>query len=101
MTALALRLALRDLRGGIAGLRLLWLCLLLSVFALAGIGSLSDAVLGGLAGRGRELLGGDIALRLAQRPANSAERAALAGLGTVSESLRLTAMVGSTRSDDR
>ena len=36
--SLALRLALRDLRGGLAGLRLLATCLFLGVLALAGVG---------------------------------------------------------------
>jgi putative ABC transport system permease protein len=38
--SLALRLALRDLRGGLSGLRLLAVCLFLGVLALAAVGSL-------------------------------------------------------------
>lgn len=86
-------LALRDLRGGLHGLRLLFLCLLLGIATLAGIGSLSSALLAGIGGRGQSLLGGDIELRLTHRTATPDERAAFARLGRVSESARMNAMV--------
>lgn len=88
----AIRLALRDLRGSKAGLRLLALCLFLGVAALAGIGSLSSAILGGLGERGQSILGGDIQLELAQRPADPAEMAAMRKLGQMSETVRMRAM---------
>ncbi|RJT24675.1 FtsX-like permease family protein [Chakrabartia godavariana] len=86
------RLALRDLRGSRAGLRLLAVCLFLGVAALAGIGSLSSAILGGLSERGQLILGGDVQFEAAQRQADPAERAAFAKLGTVSEVVRMRAM---------
>lgn len=86
------RLALRDLRGSRAGLRLLAVCLFLGVAALAGIGSLSSAILGGLSERGQLILGGDIQFEAAQRQADPAERMAFAKLGTVSEVIRMRAM---------
>ena len=46
--SLALRLALRELRGGLTGLRLLAVCIVLGVTALAGVGSLSSAITQGL-----------------------------------------------------
>lgn len=88
----ALRLALRDLRGSKAGLRLLAICLFLGVAALAGIGSLSSAILGGLSERGQVILGGDLQIEAAQRTATDTERAAFARLGTVSETLSMRAM---------
>lgn len=88
-------LALRDLRGGLHGLRLLFLCLLLGIATLAGIGSLSSALLAGIGERGQSLLGGDIELRLTHRVATPDERAALARLGRVSETARMNAMVAS------
>jgi putative ABC transport system permease protein len=90
--ALAWRLALRDLRGGITGLRLLAICLFLGVAAIAGIGSLSSAIIGGLSAQGREILGGDVEVSLSQRPATPAERTELARLGRISESLKMRAM---------
>lgn len=86
------RLALRDLRGSRAGLRLLAVCLFLGVAALAGIGSLSSAILGGLSERGQLILGGDVQFEAAQRQADPAERAAFEKLGTVSEVVRMRAM---------
>ncbi|MFM7028931.1 MAG: ABC transporter permease [Chakrabartia sp.] len=86
------RFALRDLRGARAGLRLMALCLFLGVAALAGIGSLSSAILAGLSDRGQLLLGGDVQFEAAQRSATAEERAAFARLGTVSEVVRMRAM---------
>ena len=92
MIGLIGRLALRDLRGAKAGLRLMALCLFLGVAALAGIGSLSSAILAGLADRGQLLLGGDVQFEAAQRSATPAERAAFDRLGDVSEVIRMRAM---------
>ncbi len=89
---LAWRFALRDLRGSKAGLRLLALCLFLGVMALAGIGSLSSAILGGLAERGQVILGGDVQFELSQRPATPDERALMDRLGRTSETVRMRAM---------
>lgn len=88
----ALRLALRDLRGSKAGLRLLAVCLFLGVAALAGIGSLSTAILTGLSERGQVILGGDIQAEAAQRSATREERAAFSRLGTLSETTQMRAM---------
>lgn len=88
----AFRLALRDLRGSKAGLRLLAACLFLGVAALAGIDSLSSAILGGLSERGQVILGGDIQIEAAQRYATPEERAAFAKLGALSETVRMRAM---------
>lgn len=86
------RFALRDLRGARAGLRLMALCLLLGVLALAGIGSLSSAILSGLSERGQLLLGGDVQFEVAQRVAAPEERQAFDQLGRVSEVIRMRAM---------
>ncbi|HEX8620485.1 MAG TPA: FtsX-like permease family protein [Allosphingosinicella sp.] len=86
------RLALRDLRGGLAGLRLLAVCLFLGVLALAGVGSLSAAIVASLAERGQEILGGDVQLVVAQREATPDERAAFAREGRVSAITRMRAM---------
>lgn len=98
---LGLKLALRELRGGLSGLRLLAVCLVLGVAALAGVGSLSSAITTGLSDRGQLILGGDVEARLTQRSATAAERAGLARHGTVSEVVRLRAMAGPAGSDRR
>ncbi len=89
---LALRLALRDLRGGLAGLRLLAVCLFLGVLALAGVGSLSTAIVSGLAERGQAILGGDVQLSVSQREADPQELAAFARVGQLSHITRMRAM---------
>ncbi len=59
---LAWRLALRDLRGGLRGMRVVLACLALGVAAIAAVGSLRESVDRGLADNGRRLLGGDISI---------------------------------------
>ncbi len=93
-SALILRLALRDLRGGLTGLRLLAICLFLGVAALAGVGSLSSAIVSGLAERGQSILGGDVQLDVMQRAATPEELAAFAREGQVSHITRMRAMAG-------
>ncbi|MES2494943.1 MAG: FtsX-like permease family protein [Pseudomonadota bacterium] len=89
---IAWALALRDMRGGLKGLRLLIICLFLGVAGLAGVGSLARSITAELDTRGQEILGGDVELQVAQRQAADDEREAFARLGTVSESIRLRAM---------
>jgi len=89
---LAWRLARRELSARFRGLRLLLVCLVLGVGALAAIGSLSAAIADELGARGRELLGGDVELSVSQRTADPAERAAMQAMGTVSETIRMQSM---------
>jgi putative ABC transport system permease protein len=89
---LPLRLALRDLRGGLTGLRLLAICLFLGVMALASVGSLSAAIVAGLAERGQSILGGDVQLNVAQREATAEELAAFRREGALSHVTRMRAM---------
>ena len=90
-------LARRELRGGLSGLRLLFVCLLLGVTALAGVGSLASSLAAALAAQGQAILGGDLALSVAQREAEGAERAAIARLGRVNQVTTMRAMA--TRAD--
>ncbi|MEO5336988.1 MAG: ABC transporter permease, partial [Magnetospirillum sp. WYHS-4] len=71
MIALAVRLAARELRGGLAGFRIFLACLVLGVGAIAAVGSLGASLLEGLKADGRALLGGDVDLRLLHRPATA------------------------------
>jgi putative ABC transport system permease protein len=89
----AVTLAARELRGGgIRGFRVFLACLALGVAAIAAIGSLEAAVEAGIAGDARALLGGDVSVSLALRPASAAERQFLAASGAVSEAAKLRAM---------
>ena len=89
----AIRLARRDLRGGLGGLGLLWLCLWIAVAAIASVTSVASAIDHSIAANGRGLIGGDLVLRSAQRPANAAELAAMKAMGRLSTSVTLRSMV--------
>jgi putative ABC transport system permease protein len=86
------RLALRELRGGLRGFYLFIACIALGVMAIAGVGSVADSLVDGLAREGRVILGGDIAFSLIHREAGSAERAFLAGAGQISVAATMRAM---------
>src|SRR5437868_14228848 len=58
-TMLALRYALRELRGGLRGFYVFIACIALGVMAIAGVGSVAASLGDGLARGGRTLLGGD------------------------------------------
>lgn len=85
-------IARRDLSARFKGLRLLLVCLFLGVGAIAAIGTLTGSIERELAVRGRQILGGDIELRVWQRGLTRAEREALEPLGDVSEGLRMQAI---------
>jgi putative ABC transport system permease protein len=87
-----LRLAWRELRGGLRGFRIFLACLALGVGTIAGLGSLTAAVVAGVRADATLLLGGDVSLRLAYRPAGPAEREFLAASGSLSEVAKLRAM---------
>ena len=89
---LALRLALRDLRGGIAGFGIFLACIALGVAAIVGVGSVSHGLTDGLARQGRQILGGDAAFSLIHRELNPAERAWLSARGSISAIATLRAM---------
>lgn len=89
----AIRLALREARGGPGALRLLFVCLLLGVFALAGVGSLETAIRAGLTAEGQALLGGDMEARLTQMPPSAEQRAMIAAQGDIAESVHMRAML--------
>ncbi len=89
---LELRLALRDLRGGLGGFTIFLICIALGTGAIGTINSLSDAIQDSIAREGKELLGGDAEATLVHRQAGTAERAYLASKGDVSEVATLRAM---------
>lgn len=66
---LAFRLARREMRGGIRGFRIFLACLALGVGAIAAIGSLKSAVEEGLSNDARNILGGDVSMRIIHREA--------------------------------
>ena len=92
---LTLRLALRELRGGLRGFYVFIACIALGVLAIAAVGSFAESLADGLARQGRIILGGDEAFSLIQREASPAERAFLAARGDVSAVATTRAMARS------
>ncbi|MDE1174937.1 MAG: ABC transporter permease [Parvibaculaceae bacterium] len=71
--ALAWRFARRELRGGLRGFRIFLACLMLGVFAIAAVGSVSSALVAGLDHEGQTILGGDADVAVIHRQASPAE----------------------------
>ncbi len=90
--ALALRLAFRELRGGVRGFGVFLACLALGVAAIAGVGSVSRALSDGLARQGGVILGGDVALSLTHREASTTEQNFMDNHGRVAVIATLRAM---------
>lgn len=65
---LAFRLARRELRGGVRGLRIVLACLALGVAIIAAVGTLREGIDRGLAADGRNLLGGDLEVEVGSQP---------------------------------
>jgi putative ABC transport system permease protein len=91
-SSLALRYALRELRGGLRGFYVFIGCIALGVMAIAGVGSVAASLGEGLAREGRTLLGGDVAFSLIQREAKPQEVAFLRARGEVSVAATLRGM---------
>src|SRR5438477_3596262 len=89
---LALRYALRELRGGLRGFYVFIACIALGVMAIAGVGSVAASLGEGLAREGRTLLGGDLAFSLIQREAKPDEVGFLRSRGEVAIAATLRAM---------
>ena len=100
--SLAWRLARRELRGGLTGFRVFLACLALGVGAIAAVGWSSSAIIGGLRADAKQILGGDIELRIVHRTATSEESAYLSQTATkVSQSIVMRAMAISTIDTDK
>ncbi|WCT72001.1 ABC transporter permease [Sphingomonas naphthae] len=96
--SIAWTLGLRDLRRGGRGLLLLAICLFLGTASLAGIGSLSASIIAALDAQGRQMLGGDLEMRVSQRRATIDEQAAFASAGgQLSETIVMRAMARAER----
>jgi putative ABC transport system permease protein len=87
-----IRIARRELAGGVAGFWIYLACLALGAWAIASAGSITDALRAGLDRQSYALLGGDAAITLAQREASAEQRAWLDERGTVSEAAQADVM---------
>lgn len=89
---LVLRLAARELRGGLRGQGVFLACLVLGVGAVAVVGSLAASVEDALRADARRLLGGDLEIRTSNTPVPEAAVERLRALGVVSTEARLRTM---------
>jgi putative ABC transport system permease protein len=89
---LVLSIALRDMRGGLSGFRVFIACVALGVMVITGVGAVSDALRAGFEAQGEAILGGDVTLARTHTRADEQERAAINGLGRVSESATMRTM---------
>lgn len=89
---LALRLAVREMRGGLSGFYIFLACIALGTGAIAAVNSVSRTITDAIASQGQTLLAGDIRFELNNREASSQERAFLDSLGKVSVSTGLRSM---------
>ena len=80
---LALRFALREIRGGFSGFYVFLACIALGTAAIGGVNAISQAITQGIESEGATLLGGDIRFELNQRDATDEELAYLNTLGKV------------------
>jgi putative ABC transport system permease protein len=95
---LAWRLCRRELRAGSAGFRIFLACLALGVAAIAGVGSVSQAIVAGLSADARALLGGEVDLRLTHREASEEQLTWLQANGRISAVAEIRTMA---RNNDR
>ncbi|MCC2612423.1 ABC transporter permease [Neorhizobium sp. Rsf11] len=90
--AISFRLALREMRGGLAGFYIFLACIALGTGAIAAVNSVSRAITDAIASQGQEILAGDVRFELNNREATGEERAFLDSLGQVSVSTSLRSM---------
>lgn len=89
---LTMRLALRELRGGLSGFAVFIICIAIGVAAIAGITSVSRSLSDGLGREGRRILGGDLTYNLINREATEQEKAVLDAQGRVAVVATMRAM---------
>lgn len=89
---LAMRFALREMRGGLRGFYVFLACIALGTGAIAAVNSLARGMNAGIAAEGQSLLGGDVSFSLIHRRASPAEIAFLRAEGRLSTVATLRAM---------
>ena len=72
---LALRFALREMRGGLSGFVIFLACIALGTAAIAGVNSVARSITEGIASEGRAILAADMRIETEQRSMTADERA--------------------------
>lgn len=89
---LALRFALRELRGGLKGFYIFLACIALGVAAISGVNSVSRSITQGIAAEGQNILGGDVSVSQVQRGLENAQITFLQDKGVVSKTISMRGM---------
>lgn len=90
--ALAVRFAMRELRGGLRGFFIFVGCIALGVAAIGGVNSVARSITQGISSEGQAILGGDLSFSLVQRQANDEQLAFLDSVGEVTSLVTMRAM---------
>lgn len=98
---IALKIARRELRGSASSFRVFLACLALGVAAMAGVGSVSTAMMAGVERDAREILGGDIDIRYTHREATEEHETWFRASGSVAETVEMRAMARKADGDRR
>lgn len=96
-----LRLALRELRSGFSGFHVFIACVALGVMVITAVGALTDSLRRGVEQQGELLLGGDVRLSRAHRPAEVDERAWLGSQGRLAEMATMRTMARRVDGEDQ
>lgn len=96
---MALRIAVRDLRGGVRSLWLLAAGVFIGTAAVAMVGATSQSLIDGARRGALETVGGDLSLRLSHRPPSEAELAVIGREGDVSITTELRPMARAPGTD--
>lgn len=89
---LALKFAIRELRGGLRGFYVFLACIALGVAAISGVNSVSLSITQGIAQEGQAILGGDTAISLTQREVTNEQLAFIQKSGEVTKNISLRGM---------
>ncbi|MEM6460843.1 MAG: ABC transporter permease [Pseudomonadota bacterium] len=89
---LALRLALREMRGGLYGFYIFLACIALGTAAIAGVNSVARSITSAITEEGQSILGGDVRFELQNRAADPDELAFLDRQGTLTQTVGLRSM---------
>ena len=89
---LALRFALREMRGGLGGFLIFLACIALGTAAIAGVNSVARSITEGIASEGRAILAGDMRIETEQRSMTPDERAFFDGRGETSVQVNMRSM---------
>ncbi len=89
---LALRFAMRELRGGLRGFYIFLACIALGVAAISGVNSVAGSITQGIAEEGQQILGGDVSVSMVQRELTEEQLAFIQSFGDVTRTTSMRAM---------